>query len=65
MHFLIPGVDFFRSIPSSPNGSRANLSSGTKTQLSRKRSDQEFQSVTGGLLEEVVGMINSSGTADK
>ncbi|KAK3728524.1 hypothetical protein QZH41_011602 [Actinostola sp. cb2023] len=64
-YFFPEGVDFFRSIPSPDDHVNSSSSSHTKQPLQQKRSVTDFQSVTGGLLEEVVGMINSSGSADK
>lgn len=65
-------MDFFRSIPTQENGlNTANSSSDKAKQQQKQQSSQhkrsvtEFQSVTGGLLEEVVGMINASNSSDK
>ncbi|XP_031558625.1 rho GTPase-activating protein 44-like [Actinia tenebrosa] len=75
-YFFPKGVDFFRSIPTQENGlntttnSSSNSSSNKANQeqqrhsTQQKRSVAEFQSVTGGLLEEVVGMINASSSSD-
>ncbi|KXJ21718.1 Rho GTPase-activating protein 44 [Exaiptasia diaphana] len=57
-YFFPEGVDFFRSVPTSPLGSANSL------HKQQKRSVTEFPSVTGGFFDEVVGIINS-GSAEK
>lgn len=66
-------MDFFKSIPAHENGlNTSNTTSNSSCDKAKpqqstqpKRSVTEFQSVTGGLLEEVVGMINASTSSNK
>lgn len=67
-------MDFFRHTPVQENGFNSTTNSSSDAakqqqsppkQQHKKRSATEFQSVTGGLLEEVVGIINASSGSDK